>query len=456
MFEIQGTVEATTVTSLETRELLLAGCSVDGIVVPWDGAWQSEMGAFQLGAESTIWDMMQWAFDGEVYCATGGTGLLLKYSIDTITGFGSFVSCAAHLVENDVYCLAAYDDGGGEDIYGGTSGGTLVRWSGVVGGTWTTVCAIPLAQTAIWDLVVHHGYLYGCTGPDGYLVRYDVTGGHWDVVSQSLTEDITALIVFKGRLYGSGESGYLYRWNDSNLWETICPDFIGDGGLTEEIQCMIGFNGRLMAGTSAGAYLLEWVRKRAYVRPQCAALRRLLSNGQKRDLCVFIAEGPKFDVDEPGWDERGFTEMLRFVAYDPTMYNPDAVTEDFAALGLGPVSAYEDIVYSGTWETKPTLVLTGPLNTPSVINEGIDEFISLDYDIPTGDIVTIDLNQGTIEDNHGTNLTGALTADSHFGTFRLVPHPELHDGTNRVRVVAGGATVNSDFALQYFTRYVGI
>lgn len=456
MFYLQGRTWVTGKTGEETREMLLVGCEAEAIVVPWDGVWLEDMGAHHYGAETDIHDMLQWASDGEVYCASGGTGLLLRYDIDLTTGHGSFSLAADTLTASDVYCIAAYDDGTGEHIYGGTNEGTLVKWDSVMGNAWTEVCAQANGdQAAILDLVVHNGYLYGCTAPDGYLVRYDVVGGEWDVVSQAIDLTIYALSVFKGRLYGAGEDGYLYRWNDADTWDVICPQYIGAGGVVEQVLCLEPYNGRLMGGTKSGAYLLEWVRQRTYEQPQCTALRRLLHNGQKRDLCVFIAEGPKFDADEPGWTGQMFREMLRFVAYSPTMYDPDMVTVTYL-LGTGYISDYEDITYAGTWETHPKLVLTGPLTTPAVINESIDEYVKLEYNIPTGDTVTIDLDQGTVEDNHGVNLMGALTADSALSTFRLAPHPELHNGVNRIRLVAGGATVDSDFEVQYYTRYIGI
>lgn len=456
MFRVRGRNWITTKTGEETREVLLAGGSTEGIVVPWDGVWQEDMGAQHYGTETTIHDMLQWAADGEVYCSSGGSGLLLRYDVDLTTGYGSFTLAADTLTASDVYCVAVYDSGAGEHIYGGTDEGTLVKWDSTLGNAWTQVCAQANGdQTAIWDLVVHNGYLYGCTAPDGYLVRYDVAGAEWDVVSQSLGQPIYALSVHRGRLYGAGADGYLYRWNDADTWDVICPQYIGAGGLIEQILCMLPFNARLMAGTQTGAYLLEWVRERTYNQPQCTALRRLLHNGQKRDLCVFIADGPKFDADDGGWNAQSFKEMLRFIAYQPTLYDPDMVTVPYL-VGAGVISEYEDIDYEGTWQSYPTLVFTGPMSSPTVIHEGIDEYIKMEYDIPAGDVVTIDISQGTIEDNHGVNLMGTLTADSALATFRLVPEPELPNGTNRVRLVAGSATADSDFEVQYYTRYIGI
>lgn len=442
----------------EDRPLLLAGCSKNfGIVVPWDGEWLHDMGAIWFYVPN-IYDILQWTKDGKVYCAGGqggDAGDLCRYEIDMTTGEGSLTSvCAEHANDHDTRCLAAYDDGTGSHIYGGTDDGRLLKWDGTDGTTWLQICAATGAETIIHDLLVHNGALFGCTGPNGYLVRYDVAGGHWDVVTGAAGQAIRTLQSWRGRLYGAGVDGHLYRWNDSNAWEVILHEYTGEGS-AEEVLSSIIYDNRFMVGTQDGAYLLEWMHERTYSVPQCTVLRRLLSNGQKRDLCVFIAEGPQFDPDEPGWDEFAFTEMLRFIAYNPVMFDPAVQIETYL-LGTGSISEYEDITYPGTWETHPTLVLTGPLTNPQVLNETIDEFIQLAYEIPDGDVVTIDLENGTVLNQDNLNLIGTVTAESSLATFRLVPNPEATGGVNRIRLVAAEAGANSDFEVQYFNRYIGI
>jgi hypothetical protein len=437
----------------EDRPLLLAGTSHNrGMVVPWDGAWLDYMGYFG-GGKDAINDIIQYSVDGKVYCV-GEDLYLYEYTIDMTTAQGDFTATAHCHTATDGRCLAEYDDGGGSDIYCGADNGRLYKWDGTVGGNMDQVCAAPGVETVIWDLVVHNGELFGCTGPNGYLVRYDVAGGHWDVVSQSLGNDIRTLKSWKGRLYGMGDDGHLYRWNDVDTWTVILHEYTGEGA-AEQILSSIVYNSRFFAGTQTGAYLLEWVHERTYSVPQCTVLRRLLSTGAKRDLCVYIAEGPQFDPNEPGWDEFNFTEMLRFIAYNPVMYDPDVVSVPYL-FGTGSISDYEDITYTGTWETHPTLILTGPLTNPMILNEGLDLFIQLAYEIPDGDVVTIDLEDGTITDQDNQNLVGAVTAESALSTFRLAPTPELTGGVNRVRLVASDAGANSDFEVQYYRRYIGI
>ncbi len=61
-------------------------------------------------------------------------------------------------------------------------------------------------------------------------------------------------------------------------------------------------------------------------------LRRVLSDGSKRDLKVFIEQGPSFDPDSQGYREHSFKEVLRFIAHDPVIYDPTLVSyvEDFS------------------------------------------------------------------------------------------------------------------------------
>lgn len=54
-------------------------------------------------------------------------------------------------------------------------------------------------------------------------------------------------------------------------------------------------------------------------------LRKILPNGEKRDIRVFIDGGLEYAPRSTDtWDEWGLTETVRFVAHDPLFYNPVA------------------------------------------------------------------------------------------------------------------------------------
>jgi hypothetical protein len=86
------------------------------------------------------------------------------------------------------------------------------------------------------------------------------------------------------------------------------------------------------------ATLLDAIRPNRQTAPTGATpgtLRRILPDGSKRDLKVFIAEGPVFDPSpDDGWQEHSFKEVLRFIAHDPVIFDPtvQSYVEDFVGV----------------------------------------------------------------------------------------------------------------------------
>lgn len=188
-------------------------------------------------------------------------------------------------------------------------------------------------------------------------------------------------------------------------------------------------------------------------------LRRLLSTGEIRDLDVFIQAGPEFGRQLGQWNEWGFRELLRFVAYNPVVYNPEQQTQSNWSLPNGAVDDTQDVTYEGTWEEYPTLVITGPLNNPYITNITTNQHIALTYNIPNGRVVTITLTYGakTVTDDLGNNLIGVVTTDSDLAEFRLAPDPEAYNGVNRINIQGAGSVLNTtDFEVQWYKRYIGI
>jgi hypothetical protein len=82
----------------------------------------------------------------------------------------------------------------------------------------------------------------------------------------------------------------------------------------------------------------------------------------------------------------------------------------------------------------------------------------LDYAIPVGRTVTIDLKPGAkqVYDDLGTNLIGCVTTDSDLSTFHLAPAPEVAGGINQMHFLGSGLTADSQVTFQYFDRYLGL
>lgn len=219
-----------------------------------------------------------------------------------------------------------------------------------------------------------------------------------------------------------------------------------------------------------------------YLRPnrqlvntfQTGTLRKILSDGRKRDIRVFIEEGPTFPFTNDSWDEWGSMNTLRFIAFDPTFYDPTSASASFTltpitnlvfpitfpiAFGTTTIDNTVSITYPGTWHDYPTITLVGPLAGIIITNETIDEKIHLSYSIPTGRTVTINLAYGekTVEDDLGNNLIGSISSDSDLATFRIVPDPEAPGGINAIRALGAGVLAGStQISISYNVRYIGI
>jgi hypothetical protein len=117
------------------------------------------------------------------------------------------------------------------------------------------------------------------------------------------------------------------------------------------------------------------------------------------------------------------------------------------------------IPYAGTWLSYPKIIITGPLNDAVITHLETGEKLQLDYHIPAGRVVTIDLAYGekTVKDDLGTNLIGVLTSDSDLATFHIAPDPEVSGGLNHISVVGTGESVGvTQVEIQFLNRYFGI
>jgi len=226
------------------------------------------------------------------------------------------------------------------------------------------------------------------------------------------------------------------------------------------------------------ALLLDSIRPNRQTVPTAidpGQLRRIQSDGSIRDLNVYITQGPRFEPrNRTNWDEWAFQEVLRFIAYDPVVFDPTevevvlglALTEELVFpidfpifFGASVIDDTVTLTYLGTWETYPIIVITGPLSDFRIVNNTTGEAIEITFDVPLGDTLTIDLSYGakTVVDAGGTSRIGAVTSDSDLATFHIAPDPEAPGGVNSLRVTGSGAQPDiTQVAVDYFTRYFGI
>lgn len=214
--------------------------------------------------------------------------------------------------------------------------------------------------------------------------------------------------------------------------------------------------------------LIDGVRPNRSLTPAPTVLRKYLPDGAKRDLDVRIAEGPAFAARDIGrWDEWSYQEVLRFIAHDPTWYDPTlqgavltSAQEQLVFPATFPIvfDSFQQtaiITYVGNWLTLPTIIINGPIENPVIRNETTDEQIELSTTIQAGESAVIDLRYGvkTITHSSGANLMGYLSGTSDLGTFHLTP---ANGGSNVIRVYGSESTNATNFTLQWYNRYIGI
>ncbi len=187
-----------------------------------------------------------------------------------------------------------------------------------------------------------------------------------------------------------------------------------------------------------------------------------------------ILEGPTGD-----WDGEGsilpsdYREQLRFFCEDPVWRLPTSASVTFSLSTSG--SCLDDcldfcldnisligsssIAYSGTWEgDQIDIVITGPLSTPIITNETTGQSIVLNYQIATGEIVTISIqpNLVTVTNNLGVNLIGTVDNISDLVTFSLVTiGNQTSTGVNTISVIGTNGTGGvTQVTFTYFTRHI--
>lgn len=203
-------------------------------------------------------------------------------------------------------------------------------------------------------------------------------------------------------------------------------------------------------------------------------LRKKISPTLSVDLKVLVSEGLNFDQRQNAWDEWAIQDAIRFIAHDPFYYGTSTHEIEFGGTGddelVFPItfpivfgkSFVDDtqvINYAGTFNAFPIITITGPAKGVTLTNLATNEMISLNYDVPTGVIVTINLSEGqkTASDNLGNNLIGYITPNSDLATFSILPHPGAPNGVNTIRMTAANTQPGETrVVLSYQDKYVGV
>ena len=207
-------------------------------------------------------------------------------------------------------------------------------------------------------------------------------------------------------------------------------------------------------------------------------LRKRLPNGSLRDINVFIERGPIFQGrDLKHWSETTIEEVLRFVAPDPTFFDPTPIIELFSVTNIShwvlpfAFGINDDLLFgfgaettvtttnTGTWLSYPDICLTGPLSDVIITNVTTGEMLNFVGNIASGYAVTISLQYGnkTVTGSDGANLIGRMSDDSDIATFHIEVDPIAVGGVNDITISTQiGVIGESNVEITYNPRYKGI
>jgi len=198
--------------------------------------------------------------------------------------------------------------------------------------------------------------------------------------------------------------------------------------------------------------LLEVLRPNRSTDASPGQLRKVLPNGDIRDIDVHIHGGPTYGPEEPEqWMEWSFQQLVQLIAYDPTFYDP--TQRSYAPV---PVVGVGNVTLPGSWLSWPIIQLSGLITDPVITNVTLGEAITLTYANPAPRTITFDLRPGrkTVEDDLGTNLIGYVTGD--LATWRLEVDPVAAGGVNQIQIAAGWVGGGETALFAWYDRWIGI
>lgn len=205
--------------------------------------------------------------------------------------------------------------------------------------------------------------------------------------------------------------------------------------------------------------------------PQPGSLLYYLPDRRRRQLDVLLETGPGFTPSEGGWRAWSFTEAMRFVAHDPSWYDPTQRSVAFTFVSIADELEFpatypiqfssrdltRTVTYEGTWVEYPTIIVAGPVTGFTINNLTTGDMLQLDTTIPDGMSATFNLRGiKTVLRSDGLNLLPFLGSDSDLTTFSLVPDPVAAGGINEITVSGTSTDSNSRVTLQWNDRFFGI
>lgn len=172
-----------------------------------------------------------------------------------------------------------------------------------------------------------------------------------------------------------------------------------------------------------------------------------------------IAKKPVFDMTYPTWSKF----VINLMAPDPRIYattqqNSGAVTTTLGGGFVVPVvvpivsnTSTGGIAFvnnSGTTDSHPILTLTGPLTNPYIVNTTTGYAFQLDFTIPGGSYVTIDMYEQSVMLNGTSPMLSYIDPISSWWT--IVP------GNNTFSLSTASSTDTGNVLLFFYSAFEGI
>lgn len=197
-------------------------------------------------------------------------------------------------------------------------------------------------------------------------------------------------------------------------------------------------------------------------------------NGNLRSLIVRADPGLVFppNPDNNSWD---IQEQLDFIAFNPILFDSGGTVLALAVavqtqlvfpitfpITFGTSDLFlttGNITYTGTWESYPTITLTGPYTRATVTNVTTGVALFMAVAIPQGETRVITLTPGaqSIVDQNGVNRFSDLGPGSNLIDFNLRPDPEVPNGIQEITIqLVDGVNGISGAEIDYFNRYFAI
>lgn len=198
-----------------------------------------------------------------------------------------------------------------------------------------------------------------------------------------------------------------------------------------------------------------------------------------RDLFMLLEEGPNYN-EPSNVLPHGIDDTIRLTADDPFWYGPpqeqswnlrrafgDLVMDGEGAwmgatTGVGRWLFYPSfvgetvsVVYWGHEGALPFIRITGPANSPIIVNSSLGVTLLLDYVVAAGEVVTIDTQTPSVTNNFGDNLFGYLSGD--VANFIISPNPQAPQRINSIYLsFSEGEGGTSEGVIQWRNRDVAL